>query len=893
MNSSRKAFRPSAETLEKARIVKKFIETKYTTLYEEEKLRKQYIDSLIHEMKKIQATKEEQVEAQRELEKKEVEVWRSRRQKMKISDFTSEAIIGKGAFGEVRLCREHFGENAGRLVAIKKMKKEEMIKKNQSKHVIAEREILAQADNKWIVDLFSSFTDAENLYLVMEYLPGGDLMNQLIKRDIFDEEETRFYMVELVLAIESVHKLNYIHRDIKPDNILLDRSGHIKLSDFGLCKYYENENSLSSLFEKKLKKSAEKLNELSTMKNSAERREMRKKYHRTRKKVYSMVGTIDYIAPEVFSKKGYTELVDWWSLGTIMFEMMVGYPPFVAGDAAKTCHKIIEWQKNFDIPEDVKLSRDSEDLIRRLIENPDKRLGVNGVDEIKKHPFFKGVDWESYADTAMPPHRPKLKGETDVSNFDDFEDDGTWVPAQSTKSIKRRGQQYEYESLFIGYSFKKEVDPMMNKHVETIVNELRKKKAEEMKRNASQDQITKNSMVKMDKLGNFKKGSKNMFKIGKKRQSGKGERMDVLDYLKGGLFKTVDHTGSSRPAFNDAQLRKHMFKKGGKKNYNNQMMERSGKKGEKVQMMNIAKGPPKNLTSSKASANGFKKQSGKMKLSRKKSLKSKFSPSKKKISHKKIQKQFGKSGVSGKSDMMGMKKDFSNRNDLVDVGRGGVINVYKQNPKREQTNSLKKKYPIGKKFKTSKFTSNKEKTSRESRKKFEKKLLGHSHTDRDKKPSMKKFSTEKTQYKKGFLKKYPTKESLNLKKKYSKLKDYETHDVRKSKKGSIGKTRLKSGKTAREEFLGSKKGMIKTIAGGFYPKKEAKLHVKNSNKNLGQRLYYSNAKSKGGDSSRYIDKKNTQIESMKKLKMTSSQVKRESKEMLIGAKQYRSNIYDQ
>ena len=896
MNGNRKVYRPSAETIEKARIVKKFIEKKYMTLYEEEKLRKQYIDSLIREMKKLQATKEEQIQAQRELEKKEVEMWRNKRQKLKISDFTAEAIIGKGAFGEVRLCRQKFGKEAGRLVAIKKMKKDEMIKKNQSKHVIAEREILAQADNKWIVDLFSSFTDSENLYLVMEYLPGGDLMNQLIQRDIFDENETRFYMVELVLAIESVHKLNYIHRDIKPDNILLDKDGHIKLSDFGLCKYYENENSLPDIFEKKMRKSGDQFPDLASLKSSAERREVRKKHHRSRKKVYSMVGTIDYIAPEVFSKKGYTESVDWWSLGTIMFEMMVGYPPFVAGDAAKTCHKIIQWQNNFDIPEDVNLSPESEDLIRKLIENPDKRLGVNGVEEIKNHPFFRGVDWDTFPTTTSPPHKPNLKSETDVSNFDDFEDDGTWVPAQSNKSIKRRGHQYEYESLFIGYSFKKEVDPVMNKHVESIVKELRKKKADEMKRNASQEQISKGSYHKMDNIKGELFRSK-FKKEKKKRLSGKKEGLEVLNHLGGGMYKTMEHSSNiSRNHFNDGDLRKKFLRKdkvkGSKKHFNEKM-----KRKDKFHGIDIAKGPPKNLTSSKTGMSHLKKQP-KGVLTSKKSIKKrldplgkKSSPSKKKQSNKKLLQPFMKSSTNGKKNMGKIGKDMMKHPNYVDVRRDDIINVYKQDTKRENTNSMKKKYTMGLKF-PGKLDSKREKTSREYRKKFGERSIGQSHTDRDKKTSKKKFSTDKLSLnKKGFLKKYSTKESQGLKKKYAKIKDFDKHDMRMSKKGSVGKKRLKM-KGDREEPGNSKKGLIKTMGHGFYPKRDINIHSKDKVKNLGARLYYSNAKSKGGNSSRYIDKKEG-VESMKGLKMTSSQVKRESKGMIIGTKQYRSNIYDQ
>ena len=879
--------RPSAETIEKARIVKKFIEKKYTSLYEEEKLRKQYIDNLITQMKQLQATKKEQIEAQRELEKKEVEIWRNRRQKMKISDFTSEAIIGKGAFGEVRLCREKSGSEKGRLVAIKKMKKEEMIKKNQSKHVIAEREILAQADNKWIVDLHLSFTDVENLYLVMEYLPGGDLMNQLIKWDIFSEQETRFYMVELVLAIESVHKLNYIHRDIKPDNILLDKHGHIKLSDFGLCKYYENENCLSSLLERNIKRSSDKFPDLSTFKNSAERKEILKKHHhRSRKKVYSMVGTIDYIAPEVFSKKGYTELVDWWSLGTIMFEMMVGYPPFVAEDAAKTCHKIIQWEANFDIPENVNLSPESEDLIRRLIENPDKRLGAKGVHEIKNHPFFKGVDWETFATTAKPPHKPDLKSETDVSNFDDFEDDGTWVPAQSAKSIRRRGQQYEYESLFIGYSFKKEIDPMMNKHVESIVKELRRKKADQMKRNASQEQIT--DKLDYKKMDNFNKDLlRSKFKKEKNVKRGKkGEEMEVVTHIGSGIFRTVDNTMGKRSHLMEGELRKKFSKKD-----NMKTTKRGFRKKDKL--MDIAKGPPKNLTSSKTGMGNFKKPK-RVFLNSKKSIKKKDSllrksPSKKRTS-KKLLKPIGRK-------LNGKVKEMKSDNKYVDVRRDDIINVYRQNKNRENTNSIKKKkFGMGLRLGNKKLDSKREKTSREIRKKMTDRSMGQSYTDRDKKASLKKFSTDKISLtKKGFMKKYNSNDSKLLKKKYSKMgSDKHHHELGLSKKGSIGKKKLRT-KRGDKEYGGSKKGLIKTMGHGFYPKKDLNYKGKDKikGKNIEGRLYYSNVKSKGGNSSRYLDKKDGPLDSYKAFKMTNSQVKRTSKELYPITKQYRSNIYDQ
>ncbi|KAF6154750.1 hypothetical protein GIB67_032362 [Kingdonia uniflora] len=167
------------------------------------------------------------------LEKKETEYMRLQRHKMGADDFELLTMIGKGAFGEVRVCRE---KTTGHVYAMKKLKKSEMLRRGQVEHVKAERNLLAEVDSNCIVKLYCSFQDDEFLYLIMEYLPGGDMMTLLMRKDTLTEDEARFYVGETVLAIASIHKHNYIHRDIKPDNLLLDKYGHMKLSDFGLCK---------------------------------------------------------------------------------------------------------------------------------------------------------------------------------------------------------------------------------------------------------------------------------------------------------------------------------------------------------------------------------------------------------------------------------------------------------------------------------------------------------------------------------------------------------------------------------------------------------------------------------------------------------------------------------
>ncbi|KAL0064364.1 Serine/threonine-protein kinase [Marasmius tenuissimus] len=167
----------------------------------------------------------------RKYSKMESQHLRLRRTKIKLTDFKTVKVIGKGAFGEVRLVQK---VDTGKVYAMKSLQKAEMLKRDQLAHVRAERDVLAESTSPWVVQLFYSFQDPLYLYLIMEFLPGGDLMTMLMKYDVFSEDVTRFYMAECILAIEAVHNLGYIHRDIKPDNVLIDKNGHLKLSDFGL-----------------------------------------------------------------------------------------------------------------------------------------------------------------------------------------------------------------------------------------------------------------------------------------------------------------------------------------------------------------------------------------------------------------------------------------------------------------------------------------------------------------------------------------------------------------------------------------------------------------------------------------------------------------------------------
>jgi serine/threonine kinase 38 len=373
--------------------------------------------------------------------------------RMSAADFEMRKIIGRGAFGEVRVCRE---KRTGKIYAIKTMRKTEMLKKNQVDHVKAERDVLALADNPWVVKLQYSFQDTTNLYLVMEYLQGGDLMTHLMKHDILEEDVTRFYIAEVALAIWFVHQLNYVHRDLKPDNILLDRTGHVKLSDFGLCKGVDTAPTpYMEQYQSEAKKATTAEGEAAAI-NAKQKSDTWKA--RTRTMMYSTVGTPDYIAPEVFAQSGYGPECDWWSLGVIMYECLVGYPPFYAEDPMDTCRKIVNWKRTLKFPEEARLTVKARDLMERLICDSKHRLGF---EQLKAHPFFNGIDWENIR-KGTAAIVPVLRSEEDTNYFDTFEE----VPTSSgaAQAASAGGELAEKKTSFIGYTFKRtgeeEEDPL-------------------------------------------------------------------------------------------------------------------------------------------------------------------------------------------------------------------------------------------------------------------------------------------------------------------------------------------------------------------------------------------------------------------------------------------------
>lgn len=404
------------------------------------------------------------------LGKKESQFLRLKRTKLVLEDFITVKVIGKGAFGEVRLVQK---KDTGKIYAMKTLLKSEMFNKDQLAHVKAERDVLAGSDSPWVVALYYSFQDSQYLYLIMEFLPGGDLMTMLIRWQVFTEDITRFYMAECVLAIEAIHKLGFIHRDIKPDNILIDSKGHVKLSDFGLSTGFHkthDSNYYNKLLEKEPASSHLQPNQLTSNRNSmmvdaihltmSNRQQMQTWRKSRRLMAYSTVGTPDYIAPEIFIHQGYGQECDWWSLGAIMFECLIGWPPFCSETPHETYRKILNWQETLQIPDDIHLSPEAEDLIKRLLTSAEHRIGrYGGAEEIKQHPFFRGVDWDSIRGVQAP-FVPRLSSITDTRHFPTDELENVPDNPAMSKAMEQRdldaknGKKNPKEDLpFIGYTY--------------------------------------------------------------------------------------------------------------------------------------------------------------------------------------------------------------------------------------------------------------------------------------------------------------------------------------------------------------------------------------------------------------------------------------------------------
>ncbi|KAF8977807.1 AGC protein kinase Gad8 [Entomortierella lignicola] len=299
---------------------------------------------------------------------------RSANTPLTIDGFDLLKVIGKGSFGKVMQVRKR---DTSRIYAMKILRKAHIISRSEVNHTLAERTVLAQINNPFIVPLKFSFQSPEKLYLVLAFVNGGELFHHLQREGRFGEERSRFYAAELLCALECLHGFNVVYRDLKPENILLDYTGHIALCDFGLCKLGMTETETTNTF----------------------------------------CGTPEYLAPELLLGKGYTKTVDWWTLGVLLYEMLTGLPPFYDENIHEMYRKILQDELRF--PDEV--STDARSLLSELLtRDPNQRLGNSGSSAIKQHAFFKPISFPHLmAKKIQPPFKPSVSSATDTSNFDE------------------------------------------------------------------------------------------------------------------------------------------------------------------------------------------------------------------------------------------------------------------------------------------------------------------------------------------------------------------------------------------------------------------------------------------------------------------------------------------
>lgn len=300
----------------------------------------------------------------------------SKKKKWKFEDFDLRATVGTGTFGRVRVVKIK-GHADRSPMALKIMKKSEVIRLKQVEHIKAEKEVLLSIHHPFIVNLLGVFQDEKRLCMLLEYVNGGELFSYLRKEGRLPNDDAAFYAGEIVLAFQYLHSIHVVYRDLKPENLLIDTDGHLKITDFGFAKVVED-------------------------------------------RTWTLCGTPEYLAPEIIQSKGHGKPVDWWALGVLIFEMLAGYPPFYDENPFGIYQKVLAGKIEFPRHFDMKVK----DLIKRLL-TPDraKRFGClkNGAEDIKKHKWYKGLDWTALQNRQVkPPMIPAVKSADDTSMFDRY-----------------------------------------------------------------------------------------------------------------------------------------------------------------------------------------------------------------------------------------------------------------------------------------------------------------------------------------------------------------------------------------------------------------------------------------------------------------------------------------
>ncbi|RJE17639.1 serine threonine-protein kinase [Aspergillus sclerotialis] len=386
---------------------------------------------------------------------------RKRRTRLRQHDFQILTQVGQGGYGQVYLAQK---KDTKEVCALKVMSKKLLFKLDEIRHILTERDILTAAKSDWLVKLLYAFQDDDQIYLAMEYVPGGDFRTLLNNTGVLHNRHARFYIAEMFCCIDALHALGYIHRDLKPENFLIDSSGHVKLTDFGLAAGMLNPGKIESMRMKleEVGNTPVPFGRPMEQRTMAERRQgYRSLRERQVNYAKSIVGSPDYMAPEVLSGDQYNFTVDYWSLGCILFEALAGYPPFAGATADETWQNLKRWQKVLRKPvyEDPNyfLSRRTWDLIIRLVASKENRF--KNIHEIHAHDYFAEVNFAGLRDQRAP-FVPDLDSETDAGYFDDFSNEEDMAKYKDVHDKQRALEEMAEredkmgKGLFVGFTFR-------------------------------------------------------------------------------------------------------------------------------------------------------------------------------------------------------------------------------------------------------------------------------------------------------------------------------------------------------------------------------------------------------------------------------------------------------
>ncbi|KAI1876063.1 hypothetical protein JX265_000692 [Neoarthrinium moseri] len=386
---------------------------------------------------------------------------RKRRVRLRHGDFQILTQIGQGGYGQVYLAQK---KDTKEVCALKVMSKKLLFKLDEVRHVLTERDILTSAKSEWLVRLLYSFQDDKSIYLAMEYVPGGDFRTLLNNTGVLSNRHARFYIAEMFCSVDALHQLGYIHRDLKPENFLVDSSGHIKLTDFGLAAGMLAPARVESM-RIKLEKASETTVPFGKPMDQRTVAERRDGYRSMREKdvnyAKSIVGSPDYMAPEVLRGDEYDSTVDYWSLGCMLFEALTGFPPFAGSTADETWRNLKHWKEVLKRPvwEDPNyfLSNRTWNFITTCINSRSKRF--SSFKEITEHQYFAEVDWETLRQTKAP-FVPELDSEMDAGYFDDFTNEADMAKykevhdkQQALETMADRDDEMG-KALFVGFTFR-------------------------------------------------------------------------------------------------------------------------------------------------------------------------------------------------------------------------------------------------------------------------------------------------------------------------------------------------------------------------------------------------------------------------------------------------------